>query len=216
MTAGTTIRHDETTARARAIELLRRGRRSLLGIAGAPGAGKSTYAERLARELIADGHPVALVGMDGFHLAHALVGDLGLTAVKGAPETFDVDGYIALLRRLREPTGRTIWAPRFDRDLDDPIAAAVPVTDDTRLVLTEGNYLLLDQGPWATIRTLLDECWFLELDPALRRERLTARHVRHGREPDEARARTIGSDEANARLVDTGRARADAILELSS
>ncbi|HWD81935.1 MAG TPA: nucleoside/nucleotide kinase family protein [Kribbella sp.] len=186
----------------------------MLGLAGSPGAGKSTYAEHLVRDLAAEGHPVALVPMDGFHLAHAQLVELGLTTVKGAPQTFDVDGYLALLHRLRTPTGRTIWAPRFDRDLEDPIAAAIPVTDDIRLVLTEGNYLLLDQGPWATVRSLLDECWFLELDPAVRRHRLTARHVRHGRSEAEARARTAGSDEANARLVDTTRVRADAFVSI--
>ena len=206
-------RLDERSARARAVALLD-SRRSLLGIAGSPGAGKSTYAERLVRDLVADGHPVALVPMDGFHLAHAVLTGIGLVPVKGAPETFDVEGYVALLRRLREPSGRTVWAPRFDRDLEDAIAGALPVADEVRLVVTEGNYLLLDQGPWATIRTLLDECWFLDLDPGVRRRRLAARHVRHGRSPDEALERTNGSDEANARLIDASRDRADALLTL--
>ncbi|HEY3001128.1 MAG TPA: nucleoside/nucleotide kinase family protein [Kribbellaceae bacterium] len=208
-----TPRLDERSARARAVALLA-SRRSLLGIAGSPGAGKSTYAERLVRDLAADGHPVALVPMDGFHLAHAVLTGIGLVPVKGAPETFDVDGYVALLRRLREPSGRTVWAPRFDRDLEDAIAGALPVADEVRLVVTEGNYLLLDQGPWATIRTLLDECWFLDLDPRVRRQRLAARHVRHGRSPDDAMERTNGSDEANARLIDASRDRADALLTL--
>ncbi|MEV6887870.1 nucleoside/nucleotide kinase family protein [Kribbella sp. NPDC051137] len=210
-----TPRYDEVTARLRAIELVKGSRRSILGLAGSPGAGKSTYAETLVGDLAAEGHPVALVPMDGFHLAHAQLAVLGLTTVKGAPQTFDIDGYLTLLRRLRAPSGRTVWAPRFDRDLDEPIAAGIPVSDETRLVVTEGNYLLLDQGPWATVRDLLDECWFLGLDPELRRERLTARHVRHGRGPGEARARTTGSDEANARLVEATRTRADAVLELS-
>jgi pantothenate kinase len=206
---------DESTAHARALQLVRRPRRAVLGIAGAPGAGKSTYAEQLVTALRAEGHPVALVPMDGFHLAHAALQSLGLVPVKGAPQTFDVDGYIALLDRLRSPGRRTVWAPRFDRDLEEPIAAAVPIMPDVRLVVTEGNYLLLDQGPWAMIRPVLDECWFVDLDPAVRRERLAARHVRHGRSPEEALARTAGSDEANARLVDSTRSRADAILRLS-
>jgi pantothenate kinase len=209
------IQHlDQSTAHARAVDLVQRDRRSLLGIAGAPGAGKSTYAERLVRELVAEGHPVALVPMDGFHLAHAALDALELVPVKGAPQTFDVDGYVALLQRLRTPSGRAVWAPRFDRDIDEPIAAALPIEDEIRLVVTEGNYLLLNQGPWATIRSLLDECWFLDLDPAVRRERLTARHVRHGRSPDDAQARTTGSDETNARLINSTRARADAVLQL--
>jgi pantothenate kinase len=208
-------RYDETAALAHAVDLLQQSRRSILGIAGSPGAGKSTYAERLVRELTASGRPAALVPMDGFHLAQTTLAGLGLVPVKGAPETFDVDGYVALLRRLRQPSGRPIWVPRFDRGLEEPIAAGLAVPDETRLVVTEGNYLLLDQGPWATIRSLLDECWYLELDPAVRRHRLTARHVRHGRTEDEARARTTGSDEANARLVDATRIHADALLNLS-
>ncbi|NUR95274.1 MAG: nucleoside/nucleotide kinase family protein [Kribbellaceae bacterium] len=205
-------RYDGAAALSRAVVLLQQARRSILGIAGSPGAGKSTYAERLVLDLKALGHPAALVPMDGFHLAQAALTELGLVPVKGAPETFDVDGYVALLRRLRNPSGRTIWAPRFDRDLEEPIAAGLAVPDETRLVVTEGNYLLLDQGPWATIRPLLDECWFLDVDPAVRRHRLTARHVRHGRTEDEARARTAGSDEANARLIDATRIHADALV----
>ncbi|GAA1163549.1 nucleoside/nucleotide kinase family protein [Kribbella jejuensis] len=212
MTVRTIPRYDGAAALSRAVAVLQRARRSILGIAGSPGAGKSTYAEQLVRDLTAMGYPAALVPMDGFHLAQTALAELGLVPVKGAPETFDVDGYAALLRRLRNPSGRTIWAPRFDRDLEEPIAAGLAVPDETRLVVTEGNYLLLDQGPWATIRTLLDECWFLELDPAVRRQRLTARHVRHGRTEDEARARTEGSDEANARLIDATRAHADALV----
>jgi len=205
-------RYDEGAARARAVELVSGDRRRLLGIAGSPGAGKSTYAERLVAGLAAAGYPVALVPMDGFHLAHAVLEELELVGVKGAPETFDVDGYVAMLRRLREPDGATVWAPRFDRYLEDPIAGAIGIPAEVRLVVTEGNYLLLDRGPWAAIASLLDECWFLDVDPEVRRERLTARHVRHGRSPAEALARTDGSDESNARLIDASRYRADALL----
>jgi pantothenate kinase len=205
-------RLDPQSARARAIALLQARRRSILGVTGSPGAGKSTYAEGLVRDLTAAGHRVALVPMDGFHLAHSALVALGLVAVKGAPETFDPGGYVELLRRLREPDGETVWAPRFDRDLEDAIAASLPIHDDVQLVVTEGNYLLLDQGPWARVRPLLDECWYLELDHAVRRERLLARHIRHGRPAADALARTDGSDEANARLIATTRRRADAIL----
>lgn len=205
-------RLDPQSARARAIALLRDRRRSILGVTGSPGAGKSTYAEGLVRDLVAVGHRVALVPMDGFHLAHSALVAQRLVSIKGAPETFDAGGYVDLLRRLREPDGETVWAPRFDRDLEDAIAASLPVHDDVRLIVTEGNYLLLNQGPWARVRPLLDECWYLELDHAVRRERLLARHIRHGRPAADALARTDGSDEANARLIATTRYRADAIL----
>jgi pantothenate kinase len=207
-------RLDPQSARARAIALVRDRRRSILGVTGSPGAGKSTYAEGLVRDLAAAGHQVALVPMDGFHLAHSALVAQGLVSIKGAPETFDAGGYVDLLRRLREPDGETVWAPRFDRDLEDAIAASLPVHDDVRLIVTEGNYLLLDQGPWARVRPLLDECWYLELDHAVRRERLLARHIRHGRPAADALARTDGSDETNARLIATTRHRADAILTI--
>lgn len=207
-------RLDPQSARARALGLLQDRRRSILGVTGSPGAGKSTYAEGLVRDLSAAGHRVALVPMDGFHLAHSALVAQGLVSIKGAPETFDAGGYVDLLRRLREPDGETVWAPRFDRDLEDAIAASLPVHDDVRLIVTEGNYLLLDQGPWARVRPLLDECWYLELDHAVRRERLLARHIRHGRPEADALARTDGSDEANARLIATTRRRADAILTI--
>jgi pantothenate kinase len=192
--------------------LLHDRRRSILGVTGSPGAGKSTYAEGLVRDLTAAGHQVALVPMDGFHVAHSALVAQGLVSIKGAPATFDAGGYVELLRRLREPDGETVWAPRFDRDLEDAIAASLPIHDDVRLIVTEGNYLLLDQGPWARVRPLLDECWYLELDHAVRRERLLARHIRHGRPTADALARTDGSDEANARLIASTRCRADAIL----
>ena len=113
-----TARLDPLSAQTRAVALLRRRRRSILGITGSPGAGKSTYAESLVNDLTAAGHPVALVPMDGFHLAQSALVARGLEAIKGAPTTFDVGGYVALLRRLREPDGETVWAPRFDRELE--------------------------------------------------------------------------------------------------
>lgn len=206
---------DPTTAFARATELASTRRRAILGVTGAPGAGKSTYAEALTAKLAAEGHKVALVPMDGYHLAQASLEELGLSAVKGAPHTFDAAGYVALLRRLKESPDETVWAPRFNRELEDSIAASIPVRPEVTLVVTEGNYLLFDSMPWATIRPLLDECWFLELDKAVRHERLESRHLRYGRSPEAARERTFGSDEANARLIEATAPAADAIVYLS-
>lgn len=203
------------TALNRAVALATRGRRAILGITGAPAAGKSTYAEQLTAELVADGHQVALVPMDGYHLAQSALDALGLTAVKGAPQTFDGYGFVALLKRLKESPDETIWAPRFDRSIEDSIAASIPVTPETTLVVTEGNYLLFDQVPWATGRAVLDECWYIDLDDDLRHERLQARHQRFGRSPEEAHERTYGSDEANAKLIAATKPNADAIITLT-
>jgi pantothenate kinase len=186
------------------------GGRRILGIAGAPGAGKSTVARRLVDEL--DGAAV-LVGMDGYHLAQSELQRLGRAERKGAPDTFDAAGYVALLRRLRMPDAGTVYAPEFRRAIEEPIAATVPVSAGLPLVVTEGNYLLLDTHPWSAVRGLLDEVWFLAPDERTRREWLVARHRRYGRTDQQAAERATGSDEHNARLIAPTAVRDDLILD---
>jgi pantothenate kinase len=125
--------------------------------------------------------------MDGFHLAGAELNRLGRTDRKGAPETFDAAGYVALLRRLREPDGETVYAPEFHRDVEESYAGAIAVPSDVPLVITEGNYLLLDQGPWSKVRELLDEAWFVAPYEDQRVARLVERHIRYGKTPEQAR-----------------------------
>jgi pantothenate kinase len=203
---------DDLLARARS--LTRPGRRAILGVAGAPGAGKTTLAETLVRELNGDGEPwVAHVPMDGFHLADAELDRLGRRDRKGAPDTFDAAGYAALLRRLRaDEDGETVYAPGFERVLEQPIAGALPVPPAARLVVTEGNYLLLDSGPWARVRPLLDEVWFCEADEETRVSRLIARHEEFGKSHRAAVAWVHGSDQRNADLVAATRDRADLVV----
>ncbi|GAB3690628.1 nucleoside/nucleotide kinase family protein [Angustibacter aerolatus] len=186
--------------------------RSVLGITGAPGSGKSTLTEALVSRLLADGVRVAPVGMDGFHLAQRELERLGRTARKGAADTFDVDGYVTLLARLRARADHPVYAPEFRRDLEEPVGSAVPVLPETDLVVTEGNYLLVDDGGWERVRPLLDECWFIAPDEDVRHERLAERHRRHGRTPDAAWERTMGSDETNALLSNSTQSRADLVL----
>ncbi|MGA3220516.1 MAG: nucleoside/nucleotide kinase family protein [Acidimicrobiales bacterium] len=194
---------------ARARELTGQGRRAVLGIAGAPGAGKSTLAGLLIEGL---GPMAALVPMDGFHLAQVELERLGRASRKGAPDTFDVHGYIALLDRLHHELGETVYAPAFRRDLEEPIAGAIPVPPSVRLVVTEGNYLLDAAPPWDRLRALLDEAWYVELDEQVRLSRLVARHVAFGRSLDEARQWALVVDQPNAERVFQGRDRADVIV----
>ena len=198
------VRFDDLVARVRGLP-----GRPVIGICGAPGAGKSTLAERLVTAL---GGEAVLIGMDGYHLAQVELDRLGRAERKGAPDTFDATGYVHLLRRVRDQDGETVYAPEFRREIEEPIAGAVPVRPEHRYVVTEGNYLLVDEGPWREVRTLLTETWFLAPDETLRRDRLIARHRAFGRSLDEARERTLGSDERNAVLINATRRAADLVL----
>ncbi|WP_443113037.1 nucleoside/nucleotide kinase family protein [Herbaspirillum seropedicae] len=196
--------------RDRVQALLASGQRKILGIAGAPGSGKSTLAQALLEQA---GERAVVLPMDGYHLANAELARLGRAARKGAEDTFDSAGYVALLSRLRSQGGdELIYAPQFLREIEEAVAGAIPIPPSTQLIITEGNYLLLDRGHWTRVRPLLDECWYLEVDPTLRVQRLIARHVQFGRTPEAARAWVMDSDEANAALIETTRPRADLIF----
>lgn len=201
------MKFDDLVARAERLAVT--GRRSLLGICGAPGAGKSTLAARIVDAL---GDRAVLVGMDGFHLAQRELIRLGRAERKGAPDTFDAAGYVDLLDRLRRHGPDTVYAPEFRREIEEPIACAVPVFRETPLVVTEGNYLLLTDNPWGRVRPLLDEAWFLAPAESVRLARLVARHEAFGRSPEQARGRALGSDQANAVRVDATSGRADLII----
>ncbi|AXK44233.1 nucleoside/nucleotide kinase family protein [Brachybacterium saurashtrense] len=205
---------EEAGARALVLvdEARRAGTRRLLGLAGAPGAGKSSLAEHLVASLPAGS--CVRVPMDGFHLADAALERLGRAERKGAVDTFDADGYVALLQRLRTqlPGDGPVWAPMFERELEQPLAGALEVPAGVPLVLTEGNYLLETEGAFARVRALLDACWFVEVPETLRHERLIARHERFGKPAPRAREWALGPDERNARRVAATRSRADAVV----
>jgi pantothenate kinase len=212
-----TLEFDTLVDRARA--LTTGGRRAVLGIAGAPAAGKTTLAEQLVAALrpapptgLTTGAWVAHVPMDGFHLADVELERLGLRDRKGAPETFDALGYAALLRRLHEDQDEVIYAPGFERVIEQPIAGAIPVPREARLVVSEGNYLLLDDPRWAPVRSLLTEVWYADLDQPARLRRLVDRHMRFGKPEPAAIAWANGTDERNAAAVAATRGRADLIV----
>jgi pantothenate kinase len=191
--------------------------RAVLGVVGCPGSGKSTFVDRLVASLGArvEGGPAAVahVPMDGFHLADQALDRLGLRHRKGAPETFDAAGYAALLRRLRTETATTVYAPAFERDLEQPLAGAIAVSPSVRLVVTEGNYLLLD-GPWSAVRGLLNEAWFVQVGDETRVRRLVARHERFGKTHQEAVDWVRTVDQPNAELVHPTAGLADLVVDL--
>ena len=201
---------DAETLLARARTLAARGRRAILGVAGPPGGGKSTLARLVADAL---GDAAVLVPMDGFHLAQAELVRLGRRDRMGAPDTFDAAGYVALLERLRAAP-ETVYAPEFRRPPEEPIAGAIAIAPAVPLVVTEGNYLLLDDGDWARVRPLLDEAWYVEIDEETRLRWLIQRHVQFGKTPEEARAWVARSDQANAAVVAATRERADVVVRL--
>lgn len=191
--------------------LIASGGRRIVGITGAPGAGKSTLAEALAKAL--PGRAV-VVPMDGYHLANVELERLDRASRKGAEDTFDSAGYVALLRRLRDQQpDETVYAPAFRREIEEPIAGAIPVLPDVPLVITEGNYLLLDRGHWSKVRGLLDEAWYVDVDPALRHDRLVARHIAFGRDEQAAENWVASTDEPNAVLIDSTRQRANVLFQ---
>jgi pantothenate kinase len=194
-----------------AVQLVGDRRRAVLGIAGAPGAGKSTLAEALVTEVGRTKGPdyVAHVPMDGFHLADVQLERLGALSRKGAPDTFDADGYAHLLRRLVAEPDSWVYAPGFERTLEQPVAAAMVVPPAARLVVTEGNYLLLPEPRWQAARAATDAVWFVTGDDDVRRARLVSRHVTFGKEAEAAELWVEHTDEANALLVIASASAAD-------
>jgi pantothenate kinase len=186
--------------------------RHILGITGPPGAGKSTLAAELVERLGPD--TAVLVGMDGFHLDDEILRAHGNLDRKGAIDTFDGDGYAALLERIAaaQPGDPALYAPRFDLAREVSIGGAGEIPSVVPLVVTEGNYLLAESGAWPRARAALSEVWFLDLDDETRLAQLIARHRSFGRSDDDARQRALGSDETNARLILSTRRRADLVV----
>lgn len=181
--------------------LLGANERVVLGITGCPGAGKSTVAAEVCEAFTAAGVLSVWVPMDGFHLADVELDRLGRRERKGAIDTFDGFGYLALLRRIVSETGNTVYAPVFDRELEQPVAGSIPVLAGTRLVVTEGNYLLDNSAPWSSVRGTLTEAWFVDVDDDIRRQRLIRRHILFGKSPDAAEQWVMTVDERNAERI---------------
>ncbi|MDO7883010.1 nucleoside/nucleotide kinase family protein [Antiquaquibacter soli] len=186
-------------------------RRRVVGIAGAPGAGKSTIAEAVARSI----PTAALLPMDGYHYPQSVLRDLGRRDRMGAPDTFDVDAFVATLESVRV-SDVAVLARGFDRTIEEPVPDAITIAPEKCTVIVEGNYLLLDSGGWERVAPLLDESFVIEVDDAVRIERLVARHIRFGKSEPDARAWALGPDESNARLIAATASRADHVIALDA
>jgi hypothetical protein len=177
-------------------------KRLLIAVAGPPGAGKSTVAEALAENLniVLGDRPAETVPMDGFHYDNAILDARGWRAKKGAPETFDVDGFLSLVHRLKDETG-DIAIPVFDRSADLARGSARIISSHQRLLIVEGNYLLLDRPKWRELFSLFDLTVFLKPTLETIEERLIQRWLGYGFDQQTAEARAKGNDLANARLI---------------
>ena len=193
---------------ARVEALLARERRVILGITGPPGAGKTRLAESVASSF----DDAVQIPMDGFHLADPELERLGRRDRKGAIDTFDAYGYLDVLQRIRAQAGETVYAPAFDRHIEQPIAGSIAVPPQMTLVVTEGNYLLDDEPPWPSVRKLLSEVWFVDIPREERLRRLVARHIQFGKSPEQAEAWVRDVDEPNAERIAKCRHRADLVV----
>jgi pantothenate kinase len=194
------------------------GGRYMLGLVGYPGAGKSTTANYLVEGINlaqnGDGEIAVVLPMDGFHRYNAQLKEMNLFHLKGVPDSFDGQSFVSLLRRVRQERTQTIGCPCFDRALEEPTEDAIKIKPSHKLVVVEGNYLLLDRPPWDKVRENLDEVWFVDCDKVEMKNRLKIRHALGGRDPEAARIKMESTDLPNAELIETTRKWADRVISL--
>ena len=197
-------------AKAIVVECASASTRTIIGIIGKPGGGKSTLSKYLLKGM--DPTLVSVVPMDGFHLSNKVLKELGRSDRKGAQDTFDVKGFTALIQRIKMDGAEPIYYPIFDRSIEESIAAQGVVYPSTRVVIVEGNYLMHDRDGWQEISPLLDQSWYAFLDEDVRISRLISRHIAFGKDPESAKAWAKGSDQVNAELIELGVERCDFLI----
>jgi pantothenate kinase len=199
------------------LSVLKPGQRYILGITGAPGAGKTTFTNWLVREINSRTHgdnPAIGVPMDGFHYTNQKLGEMGLLELKGIPETFDSAGFLALLKSLRHSTNENVYAPLFKRSIEASIANGIVVKPAHSICVVEGNYLLLQDEPWSQCKQFFDQVWFINSTLDVITPRLLQRHIEAGRTEAGAQQKVQSTDLRNARVIEHTKHLADRILDL--
>jgi pantothenate kinase len=187
--------------------------RTLVGIVGKPGAGKSTVVDEISKKF--GSKLVSIIPMDGFHLSNEELISLGRRDRKGAPDTFDVEGFTSLIERVKTNNYVDHKFPIFHREIEASIADEGIVPKESKVVVIEGNYLFSEDHNWNQVYPLLDHTWFIDINDEIRIERLIARHIRYGKTPEEAETWSRGSDETNARFIGLTANRAENRINLA-
>ena len=186
--------------------------RTMIGIVGKPGAGKSTVVTEIQKQFSTE--DVAIIPMDGYHLSNEELIRLGRRERKGAPDTFDVEGFISLITRVRNEIDKDHTFHIFHREIEASKADEGIVLRNTKVIVIEGNYLFSEEHNWSEVFPLLDQSWFIEIDDEIRMQRLITRHIKYGKTPQEAEDWSRGSDEANAKFIAKTASRAERIIKL--
>ena len=186
--------------------------RILIGIVGKPGAGKSTLVDTIKIQFPSD--EVSIISQDGYHLSNEILNDIGARDRKGAPDTFDQKRFIKLLQQVKSASEDVLF-PIFHREIEASIEDEGVVPSTARVVVVEGNYLLSTEFGWDEVAELLDHSFYIEIDDEIRLQRLIERHVRYGKSVKEAKDWAMGTDEVNAKFIESARDRATEIIEIS-
>ncbi|CAN5191019.1 nucleoside triphosphate hydrolase [soil metagenome] len=190
--------------------------RYLLGLAGSPASGKSTFSAQLVNRInfVLNKEVAVVVPMDGYHFSNQVLDEMGLKPLKGIPATFDGQGFVDLIKRLKSETNESVFAPLFDRSIEASIENGIEIAPRHEIIVSEGNYLLIDEKPWNELRNLFDEIWFIDSTMEKLMPRLLERHKNCGRNNEETKAKIDSTDLPNAILIDGTKSRAHRVIDI--